>query len=132
MKMSRNLPTLILTLALGLGACVSAQTTMLTPGRYAPVPAPEVHVYLSEEELPDGCERIALIHAAGNVNWTNEQQMISAATKRAGRAGANALVIRSMRDPGLATVVAAEILDLPADRKGQMIGYRCPEAVEPS
>lgn len=128
MEMSRSL--LILSLAIGVGGCVSAQTTMLTPSRYAPVPAPEVHVYLSADEVPSGCERIALIHAAGNVNWTNERQMINAARKRAGQAGANAVVIRSMRDPGLATVVAAEILDLPADRKGEMIGYRCPDPVE--
>jgi hypothetical protein len=128
MEMSRTL--LILLLAIGVVGCVSAQTTMLTPSRYAPVPASEVHVYLSDDEVPPGCERIALIHAAGDVNLTNEQQMITAARKRAGRAGANAVVIRSMRDPGLATVVAAEILDLRADRKGEMIGYRCPHPVE--
>jgi hypothetical protein len=124
-------PILTLSLTLVIAGCVRAQTTMLTPTRYPPVPASEVHVYLSPEELPEGCERIALVHAAGNTHWTNERQMIDAARKRAGRAGANAVVIRSMRDPGLGTIVAAEVFDLPADRKGEMLGYRCQEPAEP-
>jgi hypothetical protein len=118
---------LILGVAAALTACVSAQTTMLTPNRYAPVAAGDVHVYLEPEEVPDSCERVALIHASGNVDLTNERQMITTARKRAGKAGANAIVIRSLRDPNVGTRVAAEVFGLPADRKGQMIAYRCPD-----
>jgi hypothetical protein len=128
--MRRHHQILTLSLALGIAGCVSAQATMLTPNRYAPVPSREVQVYLGVEEVPAECERIALIHAAGNANWTNEQQMISAARKKAGKAGANAVLIRTLRDPGLGTLVAAELFDLPADRKGELIGYRCPDLLE--
>jgi hypothetical protein len=118
---------LALTPAIMLAGCVSAHTTMLTPNRYPPVPAPEVYVYLDESELPEECVRVALIHAEGNANWTNERQMIEAARKKAGKAGGNAVVVRSMRDPSTVTRIAAGVIDgVPADRKGQLLAYRCP------
>ena len=116
-----------LCLAVAMTGCVRAQATMLTPNRYPPVPADEVRVYLAAHEVPETCERITLIHAAGSASWTSESQMISASRTRAGKVGANALLIRSIDDPDLGTRVVAEIFDLPADRKGEVIGYRCPD-----
>lgn len=116
--------------ALALTGCVSAQATMLSPTRYAPVPESAVRVFLDVEEVPSTCERIALIHAQGDVDVTNEQQMIAAARRRAGKIGANAIALNTMRDPATGTRVAAAVFGLPAERKGQMVGYRCldPEA----
>lgn len=125
--MRTSLRLTMLTLIVMATGCVSAHTTMLTPGpRHAPVPLEEVAVYLAEEELPEACERIALIHAAGDASWTSEKGMIAATRKRAGRAGANAVVLRSMRDPSTGTRVAAAVFGIPAERKGQVVGYRCP------
>lgn len=118
--------TILMLIALTTG-CVSAQATMLVPGPgHAPVPPEQVQVYLAEDELPDGCQRIALIHAAGDASWTSETRMIAAARKRAGRRGANAVVVRSIRDPSTGTRVAAAVFGIPAERKGQVFGYRCP------
>jgi hypothetical protein len=122
---------LILFFVLAAGGCVSAHATLLTPHRYPAVPPEEVSVYLGADEVPAGCERIVLIHMAGDANWTNEQQLIRAARKRAGRSGANAVALRSLRDPGLGTRVVAEIFDLPAERKGEMLGFRCPPPAAP-
>jgi hypothetical protein len=127
MRPSLKLP--MLTLLFMATGCVSAQTTMLTPGpRHGPVPAEAVEVYLAESELPEGCQRIALIHAAGDAWWTSENGMIAATRKRAGRAGANAIVLQSIRDPSTGTRVAAALFGIPAERKGQVFGYRCPES----
>jgi len=119
-------PLLILSAVVALTGCVSTQATRLTADRRAPVAESDVHVYLADDELPSGCERIALIHASANVDWTDQQQMIAAARRRAGKTGANAIVINSLRDPKLGTRVAAEVLGLPAERKGQMLAYHCP------
>jgi hypothetical protein len=116
----------ILLLATFAAGCVTAQTTMLTPTRHPAVPPDEVRVFLSPAEVPAECERVVLIHAAGNVDLTNERQMIAAARKQAGRAGANAVAINTMRDPSTAARVAGEVFGLPSERKGQMLGYRCP------
>jgi hypothetical protein len=130
--MRSRLSLLALAAAMGLTGCVRAHTTMLTPDRYAPVPAEDVYVYLAPEELPEECVRVALIHAAGNANWTNERQMIEAGKRKAAKAGGNAVLIRSVRDPNTVTRIAAEIFDgVPADRKGEMIAFRCPPAGAP-
>jgi hypothetical protein len=98
---------------------------MLTPDRYAPVPEEQVRVYLAEDEVPEQCERIALIHAEGPPDATTRPQMIRAAQRRAGKIGANALLLSSIRDPRFGTRVAAEVFGVSADRKGQMVAYRC-------
>ncbi len=117
---------LFLSVAIALTGCVSTQATMLGPRRHAPVPESEVRVFLKEEEVPSTCERVALIHAEGDVDTTNEGQMIRAARKRAGKVGANALLLNTMKDPGTATRVASVIFGIPAERKGQMLALRCP------
>jgi hypothetical protein len=124
MRLHRSVALLMMGIALT--GCVRAHTTLLTPHRYEPVPAEEVAVYLSADEVPAACERVALIHAEGDATWTNESQMISAARKRAGQAGGNAVVLRSMRDPSTGTRIAASVFGIPADRKGQLIAFRCP------
>jgi len=116
----------VLTLIAGFAGCVSAQATLLTPVRYAPVPERDVHLYLNVAEVPAECVRIALIHAQANVDLTDEGQMIDASRRRAARVGGNALVLEEVRDPGTGTRVAAEVFGLPAERKGRMVAFRCP------
>jgi hypothetical protein len=130
--MRSKITLLAIAAAIGLTGCVKAHTTMLTPSRFAPVPADEVYVHLHPDELSDDCVRVALIHAEGSAKWTNERQMIEAARRKAGKAGGNALLIRSVTDPNTVTRIAAELLDgMPADRKGEMIAFRCPAAEAP-
>jgi hypothetical protein len=130
-----KLTVLAAAIALGLTGCVTAHTTMLTPSSFPPVPENEVYIHLHPDELSDACVRVALIHAEGSAKWTNERQMIEAARRKAGKAGGNALLIRSVTDPNTVTRIAAELLDgLPADRKGEMIAFRCPppDAIDPT
>jgi hypothetical protein len=108
-----------------LTGCVSAQATMLGSHRYAPVPSSEVHVYLSAAEVPEACERIALIHTQGDAETTNERQMIAAARRRAGKVGANAVQLENVRDPSTGTRIAAAVIGISAERKGEMLALRC-------
>jgi hypothetical protein len=119
-------------LPLLLAGCVSAQATMLRPEAYAPVPEHGVRLYLLESEVPATCERIALIHTEGDADITSETQMISAARRRAGKVGANALLLNNVRDPSTGTRVASAVFGVPANRKGQMIGLRCVDAAAPA
>jgi hypothetical protein len=112
--------------------CVSARATMLNPTRsHAPVPEREVRILTTEEALPEGCERVALIHAEGDAGTTNRPQMLNAARRRAGKVGANVLLIREVREPATSTSVAAVVFGTPADRRGEMLALRCPTGVEP-
>lgn len=58
---------------------------------------------------------------------TDERQTINAAKRRGGKVGANAIVLDTLGDPGMGTRVAAEMFGLPAERKGRMVAFRCPD-----
>src|SRR4051812_13024072 len=120
-------PTLLVLVApLALGACVTANATMLGPRQNrAPVPEDEVRVFLPEDEVPASCERLAIINTSGDADVPNESQMIRAAKRRAGKLGANAIQIRRTREPGPGTRIASAVLGFPADRKGEMLAFTC-------
>lgn len=122
-------PTLLVLVApLALGACVTANATMLGPRQHrTPVPEDEVRVFLAEDEVPASCERVAIINTSGDADVTNESQMIRAARRRAGKLGANAIQIRRTREPGTGTRIASAVLGFPADRKGEMLAFDCTE-----
>ncbi len=123
-------PTLLVLAApLALGACVTASATMLGPRESrAPVAEDQVHVFLPEDEVPATCERLAIINTSGDADMTNESQMVRAARRRAGRLGANAIQLRSTREPGTGTRIASAIIPgVTADRKGEMLAFHCTE-----
>jgi len=115
---------------LALGACVSANATMLGPRQSrAPVPEDQVHVFLPEDEVPATCERLAIINTSGDADVTTESQMIRAARRRAGKLGANAIQLRSTREPGTGTRIASAIgvPGVAANRRGEMLAFDCAE-----
>lgn len=129
--MSRN-AKLLAAAPLLLAGCVSARATMLVPaGTYPPVEESRVQVFLEEDEVPGACTRVALIHAQGDADMTDESMMINAARRRAGKIGANAVLLSNFRDPSTGTRIASAVIGLSANRKGQMIAYRCPEGAAP-
>jgi len=128
MSRTRNFLLAASSLAL-LSGCVSARATMLVPGgQQPPVPEDQVTVYLQETEVPSTCQRYALIHTAGDVDMTGETEMINAAKRRAGKIGANAIVLGSVREPSSGRRVAAAVFGVSKDRKSQMVAYRCGDA----
>ena len=123
-KLLRALPAIGLVLA---GGCVSARATMLNPAKqYAPVPENQVRSFPTPAEVPATCEQVALIHAEGDVDTTDKAQMFEAARRRAGKLGANAIVLNEMRDPSTGTRVASAVFNVPANRKGQILALYCP------
>jgi len=121
-------PALALLIApAALGACVSANATLLGPRQNrAPVPEQEVRVFLAEDSIPQSCERFALINTSGDADMTDESQMIRAAKRRAGQIGANAIQLRSTREPNTGTRIASAIIPgVTANRKGEMLAFHC-------
>ena len=122
--MSRKL-LLALPLALLASACVSVHATRLGEGSvYAPVPQGEVRVYPSEDDVPGEFEKIALLYVSGDADNTSHRQMIEAARKKAGRLGANAIVLGDFQDPKFTTRVASVIFNVPVERRTQMLAIR--------
>jgi hypothetical protein len=107
-------------------ACVSVSKSVLMDRSFAPVPQRDVYVFLLEDEIPEDCERVALLSASGEVDWTDESQMIDKMREEAGKLGANAIQLRSIEDPGTGERVVAALFDTEADRDGSAIALWCP------
>lgn len=106
-------------------ACVNVNATRLGPVReYAPVHPDNVFVFHEEADIEAAYEPVAMIYVDGDANTTSERQMINAARKKAGRLGANAIVLGRFRDPSAVTQIAAAVLDVSVSRRAQFLAVR--------
>ena len=125
--MRRSIPAAsILAASMFATACVTVSKSVLMDRSFAPVPLRDVYVFLPEDETPEDCERVALLSASGEVDWTDESEMIDKMREEAGKLGANAILIRSIEDPGTGERVVAALFDTEADRDGSAIALWCP------
>ncbi len=116
----------LLALTLVLVACVTVNKSILERSYMsAPVPQEGVHVYLPGDEVPEHT-RIAILNAQGDVDLTDEGQMIDKLREEAGKLGANAIVMGELSDPGTGAKVAQAILGTSANRKTQAIAIFVP------
>lgn len=104
--------------------CITMETTTLGPTNFPPVPASEIWVFFSEEEIEHDFTRIALFHLEGDATWTQESKMIDKAKIRAGEMGANAIVLRDMHEPSDGAKIASEVLGTTAERRGSIVAIR--------
>jgi len=112
--------TVIIT-ALMLSGCLTASVTQLSSKNY-PVLAPEdVTIYLSEEDIPNEFEKVAIIYTKGDHGWTNESQQYELARTKAAELGANGVLIVGITDPKTGAKVAQALIGTAANRKGEMI-----------
>jgi hypothetical protein len=108
-----------------LGACVSVEATRLgEPARYPAVAQDEVRVYRSESEIPQPFERVAVLWLEGDSELTSRRQMVDAARKKAGRMGANAIVLGEFKEPSTLERVAGAILDVQTEWETQVLAVR--------
>lgn len=123
--MTRKLLVLALPALLLLGGCVSVQATRIgTPTQYAPVPTEHVLVYRTEGEVDRPFERVAMLWVEGDADVVDNRRMVDAARKKAGRLGANAVVLGEFQDPKLGTRILGHILDLPVERRASLLAIR--------
>ena len=112
--------------ALLLAGCVTVNKTVLDRSfMAAPVPKEAVHIYLPGDEVPEHT-RIAILHAEGDMDMTDESDMIDKLREEAGKLGANAIIMGELKDPGTGAMVASAILGTDAERKGQAIAIFVP------
>jgi len=86
--------------------CISTKAVMLKPGveKFDPVPWEEVRVYLSEEDAPGEFIEIAIVSSKeeevlttkGLTALSVEKQMVKKMKERAGKLGANAIILQGV------------------------------------
>jgi hypothetical protein len=104
-------------------ACVTTQAVRLGAGPLRPpVPDSKVIIYRTADQVPGEYEEVALITASGDSMWTEEEEMYKEMRKRAGKLGANALILDAMSEPSSATkVVSYVLLGIGGERRGKAL-----------
>lgn len=127
MRNWRVIPLIIIGLMSVSVACVSTKSVLVNPSmkQYPPVPAESVYVFTSESELDTlDYVRVAIIEATGSTDWSSQTGMIKAMRKKAGKLGANGIMLPTIKEPGEATKIVGSILGYDAERKGNVIAIR--------
>jgi hypothetical protein len=121
---------------LWLAGCVGTRATVLDSASRPAVPEREVRIVLRIERLPEDCSRIAVLRSLGDADFSSESQMIRSLRRRAGRLGANTVLLEYVRNPTTRQEIAALVLGTPNARKGRAVAFHCPagadEAPEPA
>lgn len=108
-----------------LTGCVSVNSTMVDPSvSYAPVPNDQVRLFESEDEVPTEYERVAIFHAEGADNWTDQSDMLEKLREEAAKKGCNGLILGEIEEAGTGEKVANALLGTGADREGRAVGIR--------
>ena len=103
-------------------SCVSVNAVRLGPAQNRPpVPADQVVVYRTADQVPGDYEEIALLNAEGSTTWTNEANMIEAMKNKAGQYGANGIILDAISEPSSGAKVAGAFLGVSVDRKGKAV-----------
>jgi hypothetical protein len=103
-------------------SCVSVNTTKLGTGsNRPPVPADQVAIYRTADQVPGKYEEIALINAKGDSTWTSEAGMFKQMKKKAGLMGANGIILDAVSEPSAGAKIAGAIFGVGAERKGKAI-----------
>ena len=66
-------------------------------------------------------EKLALLNATGESNWTNENTMLESMRSKAGKLRANGVILDAISEPGAGAIVAAAFLGAGTQRKGRAI-----------
>lgn len=113
--------------ALVITACVSVQSTRLgSTVIRPPVPASAVAIYRSAAQVAAQYEEVALLDAAGDYNYTNEEKMYQKMREKAGALGANGIVLDSISEPTTGAKVAQFFIGTAAQRKGKAVAIYVP------
>ena len=112
--------------ALALSGCMHTNAIRLDPSiQYRPVDPYEVVVYLDERDVPYEYEPIALVHARGDDDWTDEGDMIEAMREEAAKLGAHGIIIEWIEEPRALEHIIDHLTHADtADRRGKVVAIR--------
>ncbi len=104
-----------------LAGCVQTQATLLSNQKYPPIEPDDVVIYMSEDDIPGDYEKVAIIHAQGETDFTNESQMLKAMRKRAAKVGANGVLLPAIDEPSTGAKIAGAVLGVSTERRGETL-----------
>ena len=122
MKRTATLPIVFLIVASS-NACVKTKVELLVPpGRYAPVAAEEVRVFMARAEIIElgyEYEPVGMLFTSGSADHTGQEDFLRSAREKAGEIGANGVILGEMDEPSF-----GERLFGGSQRRSQMMAIR--------
>lgn len=116
-------------LALAIAGCVTVSKSVLMDRSEFPIPLERVQVFLEGDSIPTTCERVALLHASGDEDFTDEGDIWDKLREEAGKLGANAVQMRAIEEPGAAERISSELFGTESDRDADAVALWCPDGV---
>lgn len=119
----------IASLVLLASACVSVSKTVLTEEfMRTPVPPGRVNVLMASmgDTIPSECTRVAIMHASGDQDATDEGDFLNKLREEAGKLGANTVFVNTMEDAGTAERILGGLVGTPSDRDSDSLALHCP------
>ena len=89
--------------------CVNVSKSVLLDRSAHPVGIDGVDVLLATDEVPETCERVALMYASATEFGSDRGEMVDRLREEAGKLGANTLLLQRVEDPGDGEYVASAI-----------------------
>jgi hypothetical protein len=115
----------ILALMLSLSACISTNAVRLgQPGQFPEVHQDSVRVFLTEADVKEDFDKVALINAEGNYTYATDEKMINAMRKKAGKLGANAIILGEFKDPSTVEKIADAVIGVGGEKKAKVLAIR--------
>ena len=111
-----------------LAACVSVNKSVLDASfQNTPVPQEKVAVLLASvgDSLPEACTRVAILHASGAEDWTDEADIVNKLRDETGKLGGNTVFIQDIVDPGAGERFASALFGTTSDRDSDAIALFC-------
>lgn len=113
----------LLLLTLVLSGCVHVSKSVLVDRSDQPVPMEEVNVVFDNDDVPDACERVALLQAAASEDFTDQRELADKFKKEAGKLGANTVYVQ---ESYASTRASTSLFESGADTEFDAEAFWCP------
>jgi hypothetical protein len=90
----------------------------------------QVTVYFESDSIPEHT-RLAILNAHGDIDTTDEADMIDELREEAGKLGANAIILGDIEEPGTGARIAGAVFGTTTERETQAIAIYVP-SIDPA
>jgi hypothetical protein len=109
-----------------LAGCVSVNKSILAPNPTGRTFALEdVAVYFESDSIPEHT-RVAILNAHGDIDTTDEADMIDELREEAGKLGANAIILGDIEEPGTGARIVGAVFGTTTERETQAMAIYVP------
>lgn len=117
----KNLFLLVLLIAFTVSCVATTAVQLGDQTKLTPVAWQKVAVYRTADQVPGQYREVAFLSSKGSTMFTSEGGMWKSMQKKAGKMGANAIILDAMSEPTTGAKIAGAFLGVGVNRRGKAI-----------